>query len=53
LLVTQQAWAVNSFDLVTDFTETTTIITLAEYDKIVTGPHTDVPIPDWDPEIPL
>jgi len=53
LLVTQQAWAVNDFDLVTSFSETITNLTLAEYNKIVMGPNTDVPIPDWDPSVPL
>lgn len=53
LLVTQQAWAVNNFDLVTNFSETINFITLAEYNKIVTGPNTDVPIADWDPSVPL
>jgi hypothetical protein len=53
LIVSQQAWAVNNFDLVTDFIETTTNITLAEYNKIVIDPSGPEPIPDWDPTQPL
>lgn len=53
LLVAQQSWAINDFILVTSFTETTTIITLAEYNVIVSDPTGIEPIPDWDPEIPL
>jgi len=53
LIVSQQAWAVNNFDLVTDFTETTINITLAEYNKIVIDPSGLEPIPDWDPTQPL
>jgi len=53
LIVSQQAWAVNNFDLVTSFSETITNITLAEYNKIVSDPNGAIPIPDWDPSIPL
>jgi hypothetical protein len=53
LIVSQQAWAVNNFDLVTDFTEATTNITLAQYNKIVLDPDGAIPIPDWDPTQPL
>jgi len=53
LIVSQQAWAVNGFDLVTTFTDTVTNITLAEYNKIVIDPSGAEPIPDWDPTQPL
>lgn len=53
LIVTQQAWALNNFTLVTTYTETTTIITESEYLKIVADPTGIEPIPDWDPEVPL
>jgi len=53
LIVSQQAWAVNNFDLVTNFTETVTNITLAEYNKVVIDPNAAEPIPDWDPTQPL
>lgn len=53
LIVSQQAWAINGFSLVTDFTETATNITLAEYNKIVIDPNGAEPIPDWDPTQPL
>lgn len=53
LIVSQQAWAVNNFDLVTDFTETVTNITLAQYDAIVLDPDSVEPLPDWDPNEPL
>jgi hypothetical protein len=53
LIVTQQAWAVNNFVVVTSYTETTTIITELEYLKLVADPDGAYPIDNWDPEIPL
>lgn len=53
LIVTQQAWAINNFVVVTNFTETTSIISQAEYNVIVNDPNGAEPIPDWDPDTPL
>lgn len=53
LIVQQQAWALNNFDLVTAYTETTTNITLAQYNAIVLDPTSVEPIPDWDPNEPI
>jgi len=53
LIVSQQAWAVNNFNLVTNFTETATNITLTQYNRIVLDPNGAEPIPDWDPTQPL
>ena len=53
LIVQQQAWALNNFNLVTTYTETTTNITLAQYNAIVLDPTSVEPIPDWDPNEPI
>jgi len=53
LIVSQQAWAVNGFVLVSQYTEATTIITQSEYNKLVGDPSGAVPIDDWDPNVPL
>jgi hypothetical protein len=53
LIVSQQAWAVNGFVLVSQYTESTTIITQSEYNKLVGDPSGAVPIDNWDPNVPL
>lgn len=53
LIVQQQAWALNNFNIVTTYTETTTNITLAQYNTIVTDPTGAQPIPGWDPNEPI
>jgi hypothetical protein len=53
LIVTQQAWANNEFTLVTDYTESTSIISASQYNIIVTDPSEIAPIDNWDPTEPL
>jgi hypothetical protein len=53
LIVQQQAWALNNFVLVTVYTDSTTIITQAEYNRIVSDPNGSEPIENWDPDVPL
>lgn len=52
LIVQQQAWAVNEFTLVTEYTEATSTITLAQYNSLVSDPNGAQPIEDWDPNNP-
>lgn len=52
LIVQQQAWAVNDFNLVTDYTENTNTITLAQYNGLVSDPNGAQPIENWDPNNP-
>jgi hypothetical protein len=53
LIVQQQAWAVNDFNLVTVYTEETNNITVSQYNASVGDPDGAHPIENWDPEIPL
>lgn len=53
LIASQQAWALNNFVLVTVYTDSTTIITQAEYNRIVSDPNGAEPIENWDPDVPL
>ena len=53
LIVQQQAWALNNFDLVTTYTEKITNITLAQYSAIVLDPASVEPISGWDPNEPI
>ena len=53
LIVQQQAWALNNFVLVAVYTDSTTIITEAEYNKTVSDPAGAEPIENWDPDVPL
>lgn len=52
-IVQQQAWALNNFNLVTNYTETISNITLAQYNAIVIDPTSVEPIPNWDPNEPI
>ena len=53
LIVQQQAWALNNFNLVITYTEVITTLTLAQYNAIVLDPFSVEPIPDWDPNQPI